>query len=424
MRALFVVTAAIAVGVMLFGAHAALAGEETKEEAGTPSETEGTAKWAPAVEPKPLSDNVKAGLMWLVEQQHQDGGWSQGEESAGMGRSMDKIKDIPNVGDTCMAALALIRSGSTPSDGDYARNIVAAVEYVCREVKESEDGTLYVTKTRGTRLQMKLGTYIDTFLASMLLAEVRGNMPDEKGEAMVLAGLDKVMDKIEKNQRDDGTFGGSGWANALSQSMAAKGFNRMAQVGVKVDEKVRERFETNGRSNFDSVSGSFSTKGSAGVDLYSSAANLGAMQDSANTNTELRAKLEDKVANGGTKDEREKARVTLARFDDNQKDLDAAQDAIVEKLNDKRFIAGFGSNGGEEFLSYMNIGESLVVKGGENWEKWDKEITANLNRIQNKDGSWTGHHCITGRTFCTSAALLVLMTDRAPVPIAAKVKSN
>jgi len=70
----------------------------------------------------------------------------------------------------------------------------------------------------------------------------------------------------------------------------------------------------------------------------------------------------------------------------------------------------------------MNIGESLVVKAGPEWEKWDKKITANLNRIQNKDGSWTGHHCITGRTFCTSAALLVLMTDRAPVPIAAKFR--
>ncbi|MCK4293727.1 MAG: hypothetical protein KAY65_11060 [Planctomycetes bacterium] len=70
----------------------------------------------------------------------------------------------------------------------------------------------------------------------------------------------------------------------------------------------------------------------------------------------------------------------------------------------------------------MNIGESLVVKGGKEWKKWDKEITANLNRIQNNDGSWTGHHCITGRTFCTSAALLVLMTDRAPVPVSAEFK--
>ena len=70
-------------------------------------------------------------------------------------------------------------------------------------------------------------------------------------------------------------------------------------------------------------------------------------------------------------------------------------------MDDKQFIAGFGSNGGEEFLSYMNIGESLVVKGDDAWKSWDKSISENLNRVQNSDGSWSGHDCITGRTFCT-----------------------
>ena len=97
---------------------------------------------------------------------------------------------------------------------------------------------------------------------------------------------------------------------------------------------------------------------------------------------------------------------------------------MIARLDDKQFIAGFGSNGGEEFLSYMNIGESLVVKGGDAWKSWDKSITENLNRVQNNDGSWSGHHCITGRTFCTSAALLVLMVDRSPVPIAEKMKQR
>jgi len=95
---------------------------------------------------------------------------------------------------------------------------------------------------------------------------------------------------------------------------------------------------------------------------------------------------------------------------------------LINKLDDKQFIAGFGSNGGEEFLSYMNISETLLAKGGEEWQKWDKQVTENLERIQNKDGSWAGHHCITGRTFCTAGALLVLMADRAPVPLAAKIK--
>ena len=59
-------------------------------------------------------------------------------------------------------------------------------------------------------------------------------------------------------------------------------------------------------------------------------------------------------------------------------------------MEDPAFIAGFGSNGGEEFLSHMTIGESMVVKGGPEWKKWDEQMTKNMDRIQNPDGSWSG----------------------------------
>ena len=109
----------------------------------------------------------------------------------------------------------------------------------------------------------------------------------------------------------------------------------------------------------------------------------------------------------------------LAEYDgllirENVRNLAGAQQQVLGRLDDKGFVAGFGSNGGEEFLSYMNIGESLWLRGGEEWAKFDKEITGNLNRIQNPDGSWSGHHCITGRTFCTAAAVLTLTVDRSP----------
>ncbi|UCG58799.1 MAG: hypothetical protein JSU70_04655 [Phycisphaerales bacterium] len=380
------------------------------------------AEWTSAVEPKPLSKNVKRGLRWLVKHQHPSGGWAQGEESPQMGNSLNHLKDKPNVADTCAAALALIRSGSTPSKGPYAKNILSAVKYVCSEVQESDANSLFVTEARGTRLQIKLGTYIDTFLASMLLPEVTGKMPDKHSEDMVTTAFNKVMDKIERNQRQDGTFGGTGWANALSLSMASKGINRAAQSGYQIDEQVRQRIESHAQGRYDNVSGKFSAMDSAGIELYASAAAVSAMQDSDNTNQTKKKGLEQKLANAQTQAERAEAQRTLERFQKNEENLKSAQDAVIDKLDDQRFIAGFGSNGGEEFLSYMNIGESLVVKAGPEWEKWDKKITANLNRIQNKDGSWTGHHCITGRTFCTSAALLVLMTDRAPVPIAAKFR--
>ncbi|HWP41161.1 MAG TPA: hypothetical protein VNL70_09565, partial [Tepidisphaeraceae bacterium] len=113
-------------------------------------------------------------------------------------------------------------------------------------------------------------------------------------------------------------------------------------------------------------------------------------------------------------DEVAKAHEQLGQIQQNRAQLAAATQAVIQRLDDPQFIAGFGSNGGEEFLSYMNIGETLVAQGGQAWTRWDKQMTENLNRIQNDDGSWSGHHCITGKTFCTASALLVLMTDRAP----------
>ncbi len=385
------------------------------------SEAVAAPAWAPAVKPKPLSNNVHKGLKWLAHHQHESGGWGQGEESQHMGNSMAHLIDKPNVADTCAAALAMIRSGSTPQQGQYALNIRNAVDFVIGQVEAADDESLFVTDMRNTRLQMKLGTYIDTFLASLLFAEVNGKMP-ESSRKRFDAAFEKVMDKIERNQRADGTFGETGWANTLSYSLASKGFNRAAQVGRPVSESVRERFEGYAQAQYDQSSGKFSAAGSAGVDLYSSAANLSVMRDSDNTNQELRQKAEQKRATAKSNEERQEAEKLIARIDTNEAQLQSAQQAVVKKLGDARFIAGFGSNGGEEFLSYMNIGESLVVAGGDEWTTWDKKITENLSQIQNADGSWTGHHCITGRTFCTSAALLVLMTDRAPVPISTKFK--
>ncbi len=429
--------------------------------------------WMPAVTPKPLSQNVKNGLNWLVQHQHETGGWGQGEESQQMGRGMDNVRDLPNVADTCVATLALIRAGSTPTQGDHAVPVRKAVEFVCGKIEASDPISMWITDVRGTRVQSKIGTYIDTFLASMLLAEVKDQMPDDASKQRVVQALDKVLVKIQKNQRADGTWEGQGWATTLSGAMAAKGINRAAQSGAAVDAAVLSRTEKAAQGNFDGKSREFKEEGSAGVKLYAAASSVGGMRDSDNTNRLRQAEIQEEVSklaadlekNAGDDEagkklaesarrakevlsrpaapgeaekavrelsaivanttpqapaskQLEEAGKDLDRIADNAEQLQAAQQAVVQKLDDAQFVSGFGSNGGEEFLSYMNIGESLVVKGGQDWQKWDQSITQNLNRVQNQDGSWTGHHCITGRTFCTATALLVLTVDRAPVPVA------
>jgi hypothetical protein len=156
--------------------------------------------------------------------------------------------------------------------------------------------------------------------------------------------------------------------------------------------------------------------------LYYAATNASRINDLGNTRATVEQKANLVLAsNTATREEKSKATADLLRVADVKSAQQAAVGGIVRQLDDKAFVAGFGNNGGEEFLSYMNISEMLSAKGGPEWERRDRSITEKLERVQNGDGSWSGKHCITGRTFCTATALLTLMADRAPVPLAARI---
>lgn len=375
---------------------------------------------ASSVKAKPLSENVKKGIAFLAKSQQPDGGWGEGEEAAGM-RSSGKMASVSNVADTSIATLSLFRSGNTPRSGEYAKQVLKGAEFVMSSIEKSDDDSLFVTDVRGTRVQGKIGVYVDTFLSSLLLAELRGTMPDAKSEARLDKALAKVIRKIEKNQQADGTYAGNaGWASVLSTGLASKSLNRASQAGVAVAPEALDRSQNlavksydRGSGSFKSVSGAAGAPSDAGVPIYNTSAQMATISESTTTSIVKEEEAKKVLADAkAPKAEKDRARRDIARFEETRKLNDEAMAATVKRLTDDGFVSGFGSNGGEEFLSYMNISESLVQKGGKEWEKWDREISANLARVQNADGSWSGHHCITGRTFVTSSALLVLTADR------------
>jgi hypothetical protein len=97
--------------------------------------------------------------------------------------------------------------------------------------------------------------------------------------------------------------------------------------------------------------------------------------------------------------------------EDRKKNADQIK-TIQAQLSDPRFVTGFGSIGGEEFFSYLNISDSLHRAGGPEWVRWNRDMTAKILTMQNEDGTWAGHHCITGRVAVTSAAILMLVAGR------------
>jgi hypothetical protein len=95
-----------------------------------------------------------------------------------------------------------------------------------------------------------------------------------------------------------------------------------------------------------------------------------------------------------------------------------AQHAWRDVLNlVKRDNTPFTQAGGEEFLAFHLITETMLKKGGDDWNQWFPTVRDKLIAVQNSDGSWTGHHCITSRTFCTAAAILVLTSPYRFLPI-------
>jgi hypothetical protein len=405
-----------------------------------------------AVPPKELSGTVKKGLSWLVAQQHSSGGWGQGggwrTADTGGGRVEGaNVQDPPDVGNTCMALLALVRAGNTATEGEYKDNVAKGLAFLCGKVESADKDSLYVTDIRNTQLQSKIGPFVDTFLTTMILAELKGKSGSEQAETRLAAALDKTVAKIAKHQGKDGHFAGNqAWASVLSQGLAGKGLSRAAQAGNADAIMAFQVEEKRAKESFDQVAGNFKSApapaearleavagrfaagrveaaapSDAGVAIYGSSANLAALQEAVNNNERTKRDAKSVLADDKAAPEaKQKAEKDLQRVEETEKLQDKAVAAIAKQVERDDFVAGFGNNGGEEFLSFMNISETLLVRGGNDWSKWDKKMTESVSRVQDKDGSWSGHHCITGKTFCTSGALLVLMADRMQVPVTAK----
>lgn len=399
-----------------------------------------------AVKPKPLSPAIEKGLKFLAERQNKDGGWSQGggwrtnNVQAGGRVEGNEVADPSDVGNTSLALLALYRAGNTPVAGPYKENVKKGLNFLLERVEKSDDKDLYVTDVRNTQLQSKIGPYVDTFLTTLILSELKGTAGQD--EKRLVAGLDKAVGKITKNQKEDGTFANNaGWAPVLSQGIANKALSRARQNGVEVKDEVLARvlkqsemslagkggteaigidapgFATKGTEDFARGGLARPAAGDAGVALYGRSAAATNFQDYENAAKIDVEKARELLKKPDAKPEdRKQAEAKIEQFDKVVKQNAENRVEIANQARDARFVAGFGSNGGEEFLSFLNISEMLLVKADKDWLDWDGKMQEMLPKVQDEDGGWSGHHCITGRTFCTSAALLVLMADRTPFP--------
>jgi len=403
--------------------------DSTAETATKPTPPQGT-----PTPPKPLSPVTHHGLAWLAKTQNSDGGWGQGggwrTNTSNQGGRVegDNVADPSDIANTATVLQCFLRSGARLDRGDYSAVTSRAADFLLREIAKADSDTLYVTSIRDTQIQSKIGRYVDTFLAAQILADLKGKLPSPDAEKQRTELLDRVIAKIEKHQQDDGAFAGNqGWAATLSQGLCSRALNSAWAVGAKVDLAALEKDHKQNAEGLDRATGvvASSAVADAGVGIYRYASKLGGMTRFRENNGGRRVELEKTIASPTTAPaEKEAGKKELAGIDRADADQSVLLNQVAAQVKDKGFVAGFGNNGGEEFISFINIGEALHAKGGNDWIEWEKQMAETIAKAQNEDGSWAGQHCITGRTFCTASALMVLMSDRAPVqpatPLAAK----
>jgi hypothetical protein len=407
----------------------------------------------------PVSVAVDKGLKWLVSVQGKDGGWGQDGGETSYVRQGEHLESNGNdVANTAVAAEALLHTGSTPTRGEYHQSLDRAVRFILEHVERSPAEGLAVTDLTGTQIQRKLGPYIDTFLTSKLLADLDGNMGDAQANARVRRGLDKCVAKVEKGQLKDGSWNiAGGWAPILGTSIASQSLYVARSKNVVVDGPVLGRIETytamtvapppppavatpaggGVSSGSGGAAGSGAGRGvgvgsatavavsaapAAGLTLAESAGfggtvGIGGYMPARAMTAEVSA-----VSAGVSLYKRAQELEQLSRTPDDRKKNAEQIKSITAQLADPRFVTGFGSVGGEEFFSYLNISDSLRRAGGPDWERWNRDMQAKILKMQNEDGTWAGHHCITGRVAVTSAAILMLVADREKVVLTSSAK--
>jgi len=355
--------------------------------------------------PKRTPDEaVAVALDWLVAVQGNDGGWGQDGGHDADVRQGESLESSGNdVANTAVATLALIRAGHTPMQGKYQESVRKGLEFILERVEASPQEGLALLTAKGSQIQRKLGPHIDTFLTSMLLSEIDGEMNDPQADERVRLALQKTVNKIEENQLEDGSWNlAGGWAPILGTSIASRSLFEAKQKGVPVDEMVLARVDNYTKESMQGVGSGGGVGAGAGRGVGpGTGAGVGA-RVFASSPTDAGIALY-------------KGAQVVEQLSRSEEDREANKDeiaAITGELSNARFVDGFGSIGGEEFFSYLNISDSLQRTGGKEWKEWNENIQSKLVRLQNEDGTWAGHHCITGRVAVTSAAILTLAVGR------------
>ncbi|HMG92008.1 MAG TPA: hypothetical protein VK589_18255 [Chryseolinea sp.] len=360
--------------------------------------------------PEKVQVSVDRGLSWIATAQNKNGGWGAGSHAHQDVRDPLAVEADPAT--TAMVSMALLRSGTTLSKGEYSVRLRRALNYLLQAAENSSSDSYNITQQTGTQIQTKLGANIDVILTAQFLSNVLDYADHDPGlKQRIQKNLNTCVAKIQRAHDGNGNIVGAGWAGVLQSSFAANALESAQTKGADVNEEALDRFRVAQKNNYDVKTGDVKTDMGAGVMLYSVSGSARASAKEARRVEEevSKAKRDGRLAQSAPASAENLQKIGFNK-DDAMKYSTAYEvyNSAKDAAQREDVMDGFGSNGGEEFLSYLQTGESMVIGKDTDWKKWYDNISGRMLNIQNNDGSWNGHHCITSPVFCTATSLLIL----------------
>lgn len=360
-----------------------------------------------------VQKSLDKGLNWIAQAQNKNGGWGAGSHNRQ--DVMDPHAVTTDPATTGMVAMAILRSGSTLKEGTYSAQLKKALNYLLEETENSSAVSSNITTLTGTQIQTKLGANIDVILAAQFFSNIMSYVGHDAAlKERIRKSLNKCVAKIQGAQSSDGSIAGSGWAGVLQSSFATNALEAAQTQGANVDTVVLEKARDFQKGNYDAKTGDVKTDMGAGVVLYSV---TGSARASAKEARKVREEMEKAKKDGRLAQNAPATAENLEIIGYSKTDaiksstaLGVYESAKVQAQRDD-VMSGFGNNGGEEFLSYLQTGESMIIGKDNSWTKWYDNVSGRLLNIQNDNGSWSGHHCITSPVFCTATCLLILSVN-------------
>lgn len=309
---------------------------------------------------------AEEGLQWLLRVQNPDGSWGRDRGMRG------------EIGNTAVVALALMSNGSTPSRGRHWRPLRRALDWLRPRTRHYGE---HRQLDSGTLLQRKLGPHAPLYLCALLYAQVLGFNADRREDEMMREDLTAMVAHISSLQREDGQWETS-YEPMLTTISAWLALKQASSTGIAIDQASPKKVIEYLLRCLEKPTGIFRE------------AKWNNQERFVTQSGGVRVLHGENL--GHTEDAKKAARVIAKmRFD---------QDVG-------------GRQGGEEFLGALFAVQALLIERGPNYDNWYPRIVKALDRCQDADGSWIGHHCITDRVFCTACAVMTLLTPDKLLPM-------